>query len=95
MKSKAIFDLLVSKAIVPEGFKENVLRLKCTNKKKEYIGNIRQCVTIENDVKVKDTNGNNIGWKIWINGTAGHSIILNTQQLKDAIKTNETDSMPY
>ena len=86
VKSKAIFDLLVSKGIVPKSFKDNILRLNCSITKKEYIGNIRQCVTIEDDVKVKDANETNIGWKIWINGTADHTIILNTQQVKDAIK---------
>ena len=77
---------MVSRGIVNKDIKDKVLSLKCTNTNKEYNRNIRQCVMKDDEVPVKEADEHNIVWKIWMNGTAGHIILLNTQQVKEAIK---------
>ena len=44
---------------------------------------------------IKEATEETIDWKVWIDGTAGHSILFSTQQAKDALERNERDNIPY
>ena len=95
IKSKALFELMVTKGIVNEGIKEKVLLLKCINTNKECKGKITLCVMKVDKLPIKEATEETIDWKVWIDGTAGHSIFFSTLQVKDALEINERENMPY
>ena len=95
LQSKTIFDILVKSSIVSPDIRLTTLRLKCINRQLLYYGSIRQCSMIEETMDINSANEDNVQWNIWINGTACHCIFLSTKELKEAIRINGRENLPY